>query len=121
VVVDDDAALRMLCRVNLELEGYHVDEAESVGSANDLLAQRRPDVVLLDVHLGADNGLELLRTIRSQWPDVAVALFTGSADAETAKQSGADAILPKPFSLDELSATVSRLAESRASGTLQRP
>jgi DNA-binding NtrC family response regulator len=110
LVVDDDDALRMLCRVNLELEGYRVLEAGSTDVAATLLAREPVDVVLLDVHVGNDDGLELLEQIRSTHPRVAVALFTGSADLSASERAAADGVLTKPFSLDDLSDTVGRLA-----------
>src|SRR5258708_33623108 len=65
LVVDDDAALRMLCRVNLELEGFAVREAATVAEAAAALAAERPDVALLDVHLGGEQPHDLLAQIRA--------------------------------------------------------
>ena len=60
LVVDDDAALRLLCRVNLELDGFAVREAATLAEAERRSQRERPDVVLLDVHLGGEETLELL-------------------------------------------------------------
>ena len=54
LVVDDESALRLLCRVNLELEGHRVLEAATLAEARELLAAELPDVMLLDVHLGTE-------------------------------------------------------------------
>jgi DNA-binding response OmpR family regulator len=109
LVVDDDEALRMLCRVNLELEGYRVLEAASLAVARDRLAAEKVDVVLLDVHVGRDNGLELLRELRSGRPGLPVALFSGTSDlTETGEE--ADAVIRKPFAIEELGSTVARLS-----------
>src|SRR5439155_8850770 len=78
LVVDDDESLRMLCRVNLELEGYRVLEAATVETAKELLRDEPIDVVLLDVHVGAGNGFSLLSDIGAQ----RVALFSGSFEAD---------------------------------------
>jgi DNA-binding response OmpR family regulator len=110
VVADDDAALRMLCRINLELEGYRVLEAQSARELEELVNSERVDVVLLDVRLGSDDGREIARGLRSERPDVAIAFFTGSAPVEQHVGSIADDVLSKPFSLEELSETVRRLA-----------
>ena len=66
LIVDDDASLRLLCRVNLELEGYNVLEAPSVAAAEDALAVDAVDLFLLDVHIGADDGLALMRSLRDR-------------------------------------------------------
>jgi len=105
LVVDDDPSLRLLCRVNLELEGYSVVEAYSLESAQTALAEDEIDVTLLDVHLGNQDGLALLPAIESQGG--AVALLTGSPGALLPDDA---TIIGKPFSIDELSETVRRLA-----------
>jgi DNA-binding response OmpR family regulator len=110
VVADDDAAFRMLLRVNLELEGYRVFEAEDAGSVQEAVSEGSVSLVLLDVRLGDDDGIALARDLREEHPEVAIAFLTGSAiglarDAEGA----ADAVIQKPFDLEELSATVARL------------
>ena len=104
LVVDDDPSLRLLCRVNLELEGYRVVEAESVESARTALEEETVDAILLDVHLGGDDGLALLPAIEDRGR--AVALLTGSPGAHL--PDGAT-VIGKPFSIDELSDTVRRL------------
>jgi DNA-binding NtrC family response regulator len=114
LVVDDDEGLRMLCRINLELEGYRVLEAATVESAGEQLGEGRIDAVLLDVHLGAGDGTSLLEAIRRDQPTARIALFTGSADIDPAVRAEVDDVIAKPFSLDELSATVGRLVASRA-------
>jgi DNA-binding response OmpR family regulator len=106
LVVDDDDSLRMLCRVNLELEGYRVLEAPTVETAQGLLRDEPVDVVLLDVHVGSGNGFTLLREIRGE----RVALFTGSFEVDRQRAATVDAVLRKPFTLTELSETVGRLA-----------
>ena len=111
LVVDDDEALRMLCRVNLEIEGYSVLEAETLPAARDLLAGEQVDVVLLDLHIGNEDGMELLRELRAASPTLPVALFTGTADpTDIGEDADADAVIRKPFALDDLGSTVARLA-----------
>ena len=110
LVVDDDAAIRMLCRVNLELDGYAVVEAASADEARAALSAGPPDAVLLDVHIGGVSGLELIEAIRAAAPDAGIALLTGSAEHEALAGAGADAIIAKPFTIEELRETVERLS-----------
>lgn len=112
VVADDDSAMRMLCRVNLELDGYRVLEAADGSELTAALAD--PDVVavLLDVHLGEDDGVILARQLRADRPEVGIAFLTGSAQGradETARELAAE-LIGKPFNLEELTETVARLA-----------
>lgn len=107
LVVDDDPSLRLLCRVNLELEGYRVLEAESVDAAEKALEEEDVRVILLDVHLGNQDGLTLLPSIGEQGR--AVALLTGSPGVHLPEGA---TVIGKPFSIDELCETVRRLAGS---------
>ena len=106
LVVDDDQALRLLCRVNLELEGYRVLEADSVEA---LWFGEGIDAILLDVHLRDGDGLELLGRMRAKQAGPPVALFTGSVELDAATRAAAEAVVAKPFTLDELSGAVARL------------
>jgi DNA-binding response OmpR family regulator len=106
LVVDDDDSLRMLCRVNLELEGYRVLEAPTVERAEELLRDEEVDVVLLDVHVGSGDGFRVLSVLS----DERVALFTGSFEVDEQRSGEVDAVIKKPFTLTDLSETVGRLA-----------
>ena len=107
LIVDDDAALRLLCRVNLELEGFEVREAATIGEAEAAIAAERPDVVLLDVHLGGEQTHDLLARIRAS--GIPVALVTGSVDIDD-YHDAADAVIGKPFEPALLVETARRLA-----------
>jgi two-component system KDP operon response regulator KdpE len=107
LIVDDDAALRLLCRVNLELDGFSVREAASVAAADAAVESERPDVVLLDVHLGGEETLDLLDRLRAD--GIRVALVTGSVDTDLYRDR-ADAVVPKPFEPQQLVEIARRLA-----------
>jgi DNA-binding NtrC family response regulator len=111
LVVDDEPSIRLLCRVNLELEGYTVVEAGSIAEARARIDEDHPSVLLLDVHVGTDDGRELLRQVKAEHPELRVALLTGTMDANLIAEEGADAVIPKPFTLDVLTDTVARLAD----------
>jgi DNA-binding response OmpR family regulator len=114
LVIDDDASIRLLCRINLELEGWSVREAATLDEARDELADGAVDVVLLDVHVGADSGIEFLEELRRDYPETPVAMLTGSVETPAAVDGvGADAIVAKPFTLEQLSETVRTLAAGR--------
>jgi DNA-binding response OmpR family regulator len=111
LVVDDDESLRMLCRINLELDGYRVIEAGSLAEARDALAAGGIDAMLLDLHLGDGDGRDLLASLGSERPPVA--LFTGSEAIGPELQSAADAVLAKPFGIERLAETVRGLIAGR--------
>ena len=77
LVVDDDESLRLLCRVNLELDGYRVLEAcRRIAEARRCSQPSGVDAMLLDLHLGDGDGRDLLASSGADRPPVA--LFTGS-------------------------------------------
>jgi two-component system, OmpR family, KDP operon response regulator KdpE len=110
LVVDDDPSLRLLCRVNLQLDGYTVLEAGTIAAAEEVLEREKVDVVLLDVHIGTDDGRRLLTHMREREHGARVALFTGSSPTLTEAVEGADALVTKPFTLETLSSTVRQLS-----------
>jgi DNA-binding NtrC family response regulator len=110
LIVDDDESLRLLCRVNLELDGYRVAEAPTVAAAEDALSEGGVDLILLDVHVGADDGVELMRSLRKRDHGAPVILFTGSALLDAATIAEADGVVPKPFRLEQLLDVVHSLA-----------
>ena len=116
LVVDDEPALRLLCRVNLELEGHRVLEAATVEVARELLDGEPIDVVLLDMHVGAGSGLDVLDAIEAAELDVRVVVLSGTSEITPALRARADAVLGKPFGLDELTAAVAGGGPERVGG-----
>jgi DNA-binding response OmpR family regulator len=110
LVVDDDASIRLLCRLNLELEGWVVREAASLAEARRELHDGAVNVVLLDVHVGCEDGAAFVDEIRTDYPHAKVAMLTGSVEGPTTGRTGADRIICKPFTLDQLTAAVAELA-----------
>ena len=106
LVVDDERSLRLLCRVNLELDGHHVREAATVAEARREIERATPDVILLDVHVGADDGLELLDEIAALELPTRVVLISGTSEVGPDLRARVDSVLGKPFELARLTAAV---------------
>jgi response regulator RpfG family c-di-GMP phosphodiesterase len=106
-----------LVRTTCEVFDFDVDEAEHADGAVERIAERKPDVLVLDVSMPGMTGLELCRALKDDpaTADVAVVLLTGSETGTQTKadQAGADAFLRKPFSPLELLSVVERLAGGR--------
>jgi DNA-binding response OmpR family regulator len=109
LVVDDDGAIRFLCRVNLELDGWVVHEAEAIDQARETLATTPVDIVLLDVHVGVDSGLDFIAEIRERHPGLPIVLLTGSVGSPSLDGVDAEAVISKPFTLDQLTGTLGKL------------
>jgi DNA-binding response OmpR family regulator len=110
LVADDEPSIRLLCRVNLELDGHRVLEAATLDEARAALDQNDVDVLLIDVRLGKHDGRVLVRELREQGLELPVALLTGSVALSRTERAGADELIEKPFALEELTEVVRRLA-----------
>ena len=106
LVVDDERGLRLLCRVNLELEGHRVREAATLAEAREELHRQTPDVVLLDIHVGFDDGLELLDEIEALDLPTRVVLLSGTSEVGPELRTRVSDVVGKPFELKRLSSAV---------------
>jgi two-component system response regulator PilR (NtrC family) len=107
LVVDDEPALRLLCRVNLELGGYEVREAGSIAEARSQV-DGGVDLVLLDMHIGTERADALLAELLAK--GIPVGVVTGSADLDSIAAMNATAVLGKPFTIEELEGIVAKLS-----------
>jgi len=110
LVVDDDAQLRQVLAQILAARGYRALTADSVQAAASILRDVVPDVMLVDVRLGAFNGLQLVALAEHPIPTI---VMTGHDDVSlraAAFRLGAE-FLVKPITSDVLIATVGRLVE----------
>lgn len=119
LVVDDDEAIRDLLRDYLESQGLLVFEAVSGADLSSSVSTNLPDVILLDVNLGPEDGFAIARQLRSYWQG-GLLMVSGRGDTidrVVGLEIGADDYVSKPFELRELLArirSVSRRSRPRA-------
>jgi DNA-binding NtrC family response regulator len=113
IIVDDERPVREACReIALNL-GFNVSVAESAEQAYRMFESHGADVVLLDLKLPGNGGLDALSEIKRRKPDAVVVVVTGHATVESAvraMKNGAYDYFTKPFSLDELRLLLERVA-----------
>ena len=123
VVVDDDPALRQMVTRYLEEHNVPTKSASSRNELNRLFQETHPSMIILDLRLGQDDGLDLLREIRSH-SDVPVIITTGHRPDEIDRivglELGADDYIVKPFSLRELLARIRAVLRRREMGRAAR-
>ena len=115
LVIDDDAGVRQSLRLCLEADGARVLGVGSAHAALEALERGRFDVVLLDLWLGSDSGLETVPDILRRQPDAAIIVITAFATYDTAVDAmkrGASDYLPKPFTPDQVRHAARRALES---------
>jgi excisionase family DNA binding protein len=105
LVVDDDARVREFIRINLELEGYSVREAERAEEALATIEDQAPDLVLLDVVMPGTDGWQMLQRMQERHGSIPVIMFSGKVDDATASEAarrGAEGFIGKPFDPQQL-------------------
>jgi DNA-binding NtrC family response regulator len=113
VIVDDERAVRDVCREVAQSLGFNTLVAESAEHTYRLLDAQAVDVVLLDLRLPGAGGLEALHKIKQRRPDAEVVVVTGYATVQSAVQAmknGAYDYVTKPFTVDELKLLLERVA-----------
>ncbi len=114
LVVDDDTAFCAIMKEILARDGFTVHVAYDVPQALELLRGIKPDIILSDIMMPEIDGITLIRNLRSEpnWadiPTIVVSARTMPAERAAAKDAGADAFVPKPFSIRDLRATINTL------------
>ncbi|MEX8505254.1 two-component system response regulator KdpE [Leptothrix ochracea] len=108
VIVEDEPSIRRFVRMALEAEDWHVTEAATARQGLVDVGTRQPDLVILDLGLPDDDGLNVLKDLRA-WSAVSVIVLSArssEADKIAALDAGADDYLSKPFGVGELMARV---------------
>lgn len=105
LIIDDEAFIRENVERILNEEGYQVLSAEGGKKALELVSEEEVDLVLLDLNLGTENGIDVLRSLKEIDPDILVIIITGFGSVESAVDSlkmGAFHYMKKPFKADAL-------------------
>jgi DNA-binding NtrC family response regulator len=116
LVVDDDPSSRQFCLDLLEKLGYKVSSVASPVHAVPILETGEIDIVLSDVHMPDGNGIDLLRTVKANYPGVEVLVMTGFgviSEAVEATKIGAYDYITKPIVVDDLRRRLERLVQTQ--------
>lgn len=114
LVVDDDDPVRVMLARLLRTQGYTVLQAAHAAEARAILDTKRPDLVISDIVMPGESGIELRRGILERWPELPVVLISGySAEgpAEFAARTPNTTFVQKPFAADHFLALVERTLE----------
>jgi len=114
LVVDDEQSIRKLCMTIGSSLGYSCAEAESAEVALSRVEQEAPDLILTDLKLPTQSGVELLRQAKALFPRTEVAIMTGHGSIESAVDAmklGAYDYIEKPFRVEKMRLLLQRMAE----------
>jgi DNA-binding response OmpR family regulator len=113
LVIDDEEHVRMLYAEELRARGYAVVLSDGSGDPNEEVERHRPDLIILDIKLGARSGLDVLQAIRSRHAELPVILSTAYDSFRCdLKSIAADAYVVKSYDSSELMNKVRELLET---------
>ena len=107
LLIEDEAALRLVVRINLTFDGHDLLEAENGAAGLELARTAKPDVIVLDLRLPDLDGWQVTDELRddpgtSSIPLIFLTAHTDTATRERGLQLGAKAFITKPFDMNEL-------------------
>src|SRR5258708_2474747 len=106
LIIDDDPDVRDVMKAALSAAGHQVREAENGVEGLSQVRKHPPALVVTDIVMPDKEGLEIIRELRRQVPNVAILAVSGAVrgafNLHLASQFGADAVLAKPFGFDDL-------------------
>jgi DNA-binding response OmpR family regulator len=118
LIIEDDPSILRGLQLNLGMEGYLVRSASDGAAGLAMARSEKPDLVVVDVMLPKLGGLEVVREIRAEDPDLPVLILSAKGqetDKVAGLQLGADDYMVKPFGLKELLARIDALLRRRRS------
>ena len=118
LVVDDDVNILELCSIILTECGYHVVSSQISHDIIEKVADVKPDAILMDNWIPDIGGIKATQLLKShpEFKSIPVIYFSANNDIQTlAEKAGADAILAKPFDLDELETLILKVLNKKES------
>jgi len=118
LIVDDEPGIVEEVSSFLAEEGYEIQTADTAGDGMRMFESFKPDLILLDMKLPDQPGMEILKLVKRVSPATKVIVNTGYVDQkmiDEAEALGRDAFLQKPFNLERLLDEVERVLKSRCS------
>lgn len=117
LIVDDEETVCQSVKKILTKKGYHVDKALSADEAVNKINQQKFDLVITDLMMPKTSGIDLIKIIKENYPELKVIMITGYASIESAVKAtklGVSGYIPKPFTPEELlKATIETLAKEK--------
>lgn len=111
VIVEDDETIALSLRFFFEKKGYEIIHAPTGEEGLEIALREVPDAVLLDIRLPDIHGIEILKEIKKNYPEISVIMMTGYGEIEEAVEAmkcGAEYYFKKPVDLDELAIVVEK-------------
>jgi DNA-binding response OmpR family regulator len=117
LIVDDEESIRYTLTKTLKSQGHEIYQASDGDTALKVLSEQEIELVVTDILMPNREGLETIREIRMNWPEIKIVAMSGGGRIrnteflKVAQKFGADVILKKPFSMSEFKFEVSKILD----------
>ncbi|WP_075529015.1 response regulator [Sporosarcina ureilytica] len=115
LIVDDQQGIRLLLKELFKKEGYGTKLAANGGEALQQVKQEQPDCILLDMKMPGMDGIDVLKQLKREWPEIPVIMMTAYEELKLIEQAleiGAEKYFTKPFDIFEVRDAVNLLFAS---------
>ena len=123
LIIDDEEMVRQTYRMTLELSGYEVTEASDGDEGIKKFREDPADLVVTDIKMEPKGGLDVIRELRADYPEIKVIAITGydPTTLDTAMDLGASRVFTKPLKMAELLGTIEQLLAPPSFANTNRP
>ncbi|MBU1853128.1 MAG: response regulator [Candidatus Omnitrophica bacterium] len=118
LVVDDEMSMRELVRTTLSMKGYEVTTVPSASQALTIIFQEVFDLILLDINLGNESGISILKKIRETQKNLPIVIYSGTLTAELEKEAmaaGANEVLRKDIGIPQIAEQIGKIIKAKDS------
>ena len=116
LIVDDQAGIRLLLNEVFSKEGFETRLAANGAEALQSVTEKEPDCVLLDMKMPGIDGVEVLKRLKKEWPQIPVIMMTAYGEVELTEEAienGAERYFTKPFNIYEVRDAVKEICLRR--------
>ena len=112
LVVEDEGEMGLLLNIILNERNFELDYVNNLLSADEYLQKQQPAVIILDNKLPDGFGVDFISYLKKKYPSIKIVMISGFASArDVALENGADMIIEKPFSKEELYNSIEELLQ----------
>ncbi|MFN0081802.1 MAG: response regulator [Ferruginibacter sp.] len=113
LIIEDEGDISLILNLMLKKENIEIEHVTTLAKAASFLNQQQPDIIIMDNQLPDGLGMDYIKKIKADYPQIKIIIITGnteSTDKEQALKNGADIFLPKPFTKEQIQASLETIA-----------
>lgn len=122
LIIEDEGDISLILNLMLKKENIEIEHVTTIAKAAAFLEQKQPDVIIMDNRLPDGLGMDYLQKIKADYAQTKIIMITGnteSTDREKALKNGADVFLQKPFTKEQIQASLETIADYNFAWYLQ--